>query len=237
MLDFFRVTATSLGTSVRVILATLRGMGSEGDDDNAEPVDNAQWMQPLGLMSRPKIPSSGNKITALVFRDGDEVHIFHVWDKSQATLQASDVDEGDTVLYSHGQPTCTLKLDKNGGITASVKSGQAFTVNGTNSATVVIDTNGNISATPASGKVLALGADQSSGSLQFVMNGTDVNNALNNLKTEITSLRTDMTTISTHVHPTTSPGSPTGASLTLTLIPTGSAPNTIPNQSAVVKTL
>lgn len=95
MLWPFKVIATRLGTRCRVLLADLRGAGSEGHDDDAEPYDGAEVRQPLGLFARPRVTAS---LVAWAVRMGDQVKPLFLTDKSQAPF--TDLDEGETDLYN-----------------------------------------------------------------------------------------------------------------------------------------
>lgn len=129
MIERMRVLATSLGTTVRVVMAQLRGVGSEGQDSSAEPYDGAEVVTPLGFVSRPKIPASGNLVTALVFRDGDDAFVIHVRDKLLPKISDSDVAAGDAVMFSPGTPGTTIKLLASGAI-AITSGSQDVTFNG-----------------------------------------------------------------------------------------------------------
>jgi hypothetical protein len=79
MLEFFKVTQTALGTAARVVLAQLRGVGQEGADNTAEPVDQAEVLHHVGFAARPKL---SEKTEAVVVRVGDEVLVLAILDKS-----------------------------------------------------------------------------------------------------------------------------------------------------------
>lgn len=125
VLDFMKLLATSLGSSARVVLAQLRGVGTEGDDDNAEPFDSSEVVQPMGLVSRPVATSS---LEALVLRDGDEAIVIAIVDKGMTAL--SDLDEGETRLYGAQRPTATLRIRASGAIEITAHSGQDIVLNG-----------------------------------------------------------------------------------------------------------
>jgi len=86
VIEFMKVTATRLGTRVRVVLAQLRGVGAEGDDDGAEPFDDAEVIHPLGFLSRPALSAS---LQAAVVRVGNDARVLAFVDKALARLEGT----------------------------------------------------------------------------------------------------------------------------------------------------
>jgi phage gp45-like len=124
-LDFFKVVRTALGTMVRVVTAGLRGAGVEGDDAGAEPLDDAEVLSPLGLDSRPFLTADTQ---AVALRQGDEVLILVVRDKSRAKL--TDLDEGETRLSGAKEVAARVRIRAAGKIEIDALAGQDVVVNG-----------------------------------------------------------------------------------------------------------
>lgn len=153
----FRIITNSLGGSNRVVMAQVRGVGVDGQDDQAEPGDDCEVLHPLGFMSRATIPANGNAVTMIGVRVGNDIIGLGVRDKSMPALTDSDLADGDAVMYSPGAPGSTVKMAANGDVTATVKSGQVFTVD-VNGAQLKIDANGAITLAAASGQSLTASA-------------------------------------------------------------------------------
>lgn len=125
MADFFetaKITGTSLGDQKRVLLAQLRILGEESDDDSAEPADDCEAISPLGLVARPAISS---ETEAVIARDGSDVVALAIVDKSLARLDSDpSLEEGETRLYGAQEPAAIVRIKANGDIVILPKSGQ-----------------------------------------------------------------------------------------------------------------
>lgn len=104
MLSPFRVTRAAMNAVAKLLLVQLRGVGDSGDDDSAEPVDDAAVLTQLGVAVRPVITST---LHALGYQDGDEVWVLKLWDK---TRSPTDLDEGETRLFSAGTIANVVRL-------------------------------------------------------------------------------------------------------------------------------
>lgn len=124
MIRFAKVLRTRLGASARTLLVQLRGLGSTGDDDGAEALDDVEVMQPLGLFSRPVIAA---KLEALIAEIGEEVVALVLGNKSQSAL---DVEEGETRLYGAKESTCRIRMRADGSIDIEAKSATDIRLNG-----------------------------------------------------------------------------------------------------------
>ena len=125
MADFFetaKITGTSLGDQKRVLLAQLRILGEESDDDSAEPADDCEAISPLGLVARPAISS---ETEAVIARDGSDVVALAIVDKSLARLDSDpSLEVGETRLYGAQEPAAIVRIKANGDIVILPKSGQ-----------------------------------------------------------------------------------------------------------------
>jgi hypothetical protein len=123
----FKVTATRLGSTARVMLAQLRGVGVEGDDEDAEPYDDAEVRQPLGLFSRPVITAS---LQALAVRLGHQILPLFLIDKSRAPF--TDVEEGETRLYGAGNAAARVRHHADGStdVESDTANGKDVVLNG-----------------------------------------------------------------------------------------------------------
>lgn len=119
-MDFgqFKVTATRLGQNARALLVQLRGVGSEGDDDGAEPYDDSEVRQPLGLFARPVLTPT---LQAFAVRLGHQIKTLFLTDKGQAPF--TDVDEGETRTYGVANPAARVRHRADG--TTNVESDTA----------------------------------------------------------------------------------------------------------------
>ncbi len=231
MYDFFKITRTSLGTNVRVLLAQLRGLGAEGDDDNAEPHDDVEVIYPLGLIARPYLTDHTEGVG---FQDGDEVTLLSIIDKGLAKLGVTpELEEGETRLFGAKEPGAMIRIKANGSIAANAKDGQTITLTA-NEATVVVKANGDIVVTPKSGQKVFIGSDSST---QAMLMGDDVTTRLNDLKDACNANRSDIDAIKSHTHDTTcgsGPGSATPSS-SLSSLPTASTVSAAPAQSTIAE--
>jgi hypothetical protein len=119
VLEFLRVTATTLGTHVRTVLAQLRGPAGE-------PYDAQEVGQPLGLTARPGRPAGETApvtVEALCARQGDDVVVLAVVDKSLPAL--TGLDEGETRLHgaATGNVVAQVRITAAGAIEVTSKAG------------------------------------------------------------------------------------------------------------------
>jgi hypothetical protein len=110
-MEFAKVTRARLGERVRVLLAQLRALGGEGADDAAEGWDDAEVVQPMGLLALPAMTPT---LEALFFRDGDESVVVHLLDKGLSRL--ADMLEGETRLYGVSNPAARVRCMPSGAL-------------------------------------------------------------------------------------------------------------------------
>lgn len=104
MIERFKVTGLALNAAKKLLLAQLRGAGDEGDDDGAEPVDDAVVYSQIGVAVRPVV---GAALRALGLQDGDDVLVLKLWDR---TRTPTDLDSGETRVYAAGAVGVVLRL-------------------------------------------------------------------------------------------------------------------------------
>jgi phage gp45-like len=124
MLRFAKVLRTRLGASARTLLVQLRGLGSTGDDDQAEALDDVEVMQPFGLFSRPPLATS---LEALIAEIGEEVIALVLGNKGASAL---DVEEGETRLYGAKESDARVRLRASGAVNVESKAATDITLNG-----------------------------------------------------------------------------------------------------------
>lgn len=149
---FWKVTATSLGTTARVLLAQLRGGGNNGDDNNAESYDGAEVLQPLGFFARPYITE---QTEALVWEIGDENVVLGIVDKSgggapTAYVPFTDVGQGGARMYGPKEPRTNINITPSGEMVVNVVSGQPCTFNLSGGTVLRIEASGAVSLTVGS---------------------------------------------------------------------------------------
>jgi hypothetical protein len=120
MLEFMRVVATRLGTRARVLLAQLRGAGNEGDDDDAEPFDDAEVVHPAGYLARPPNPAT---TVPLVHRDGDEAVVIALVDKGLGVVNDLAIGEVRITGVSAANVVAALRILASGQFTITSKTG------------------------------------------------------------------------------------------------------------------
>lgn len=131
---FAKVLRTALGERARALLVQLRGLGDTTSDDDAESHDDVEVFQPLGLFSRPTIRAS---LEALVAEVGEELLAFALADKGAGVL--SDVEEGETRVYSAGGSTCRVRLRADGSIDIEATSNKNIRITSAGSGEVVLN--------------------------------------------------------------------------------------------------
>lgn len=104
MIERFKVTGLALNAAKKLLLAQLRGAGDEGDDDGAEPVDDAVVYSQIGVAVRPVV---GVALRALGLQDGDDVLVLKLWDR---TRTPTDLESGETRVYAAGAVSVALRL-------------------------------------------------------------------------------------------------------------------------------
>jgi phage gp45-like len=125
MLRFAKVKLTSLATGARALLAQLRGLGPEADDAASEPYDDAELLQPMGLICRPV---RSDTLQALVFELSEDLVGLLLRDKGQPAF--TGLNEGDTMLYAAGDGTVKILLRASGRIEITAKAGSDIVHNG-----------------------------------------------------------------------------------------------------------
>jgi hypothetical protein len=123
-IEFAKVTRTSNGATVRTVLAQLRLTGAEGDDDRAEPAEDAEVIQPLGIVSRPVLTATTE---AVYVRIGDEIVVIGLIDKGAAV---HDCEEGETQVHSQAEPACRTRYRASGLLQIESKAGEDIQLNG-----------------------------------------------------------------------------------------------------------
>lgn len=104
-LGFFRVVGSALSGAVDRAQLQLRGLGQDGDNSGSEPIDDAVHVQPLGLFARAVVARS---LRAIGWRDGDDVHVLALWNKSIA--QDPSPEAGETRVYAVGAPKVCVRV-------------------------------------------------------------------------------------------------------------------------------
>ncbi len=133
-MQFAKVLRTSLASRARSLLVQLRGLGNTGDDDNAESHDDIEVMQPLGLFARPTIRAS---LEALIVAVGEDLLALALADKGAGVM--SDVEEGETRIYSAGGSTCRVRLRADGSIDIEATSNKNIRITSAGSGDVVLN--------------------------------------------------------------------------------------------------
>ena len=170
MIQFWKVTASTLGTAARTVTVQMRGGGAEGDDDateqgadptdpasnaRTESYDAAEVIQPLGLMARPYITA---RTEALAIELGDEVIALGLVDKSVgcgATTVFSDLEEGETRMYGAKEGAARVRIRPTGSLNLECLAGQSISITHP-SASIVINASGVIAITSAGGQDITL---------------------------------------------------------------------------------
>lgn len=123
-MEFPKVTLAKVGMATRVVTLQLRGFGQTGDDTDAEPTDNAELVQPLGLFANPSLTAETEAVTQ---RLGDQAVALAVIDKSLSVLSCPP---GTTILVSCGNASCLVKCNADGSMDLATASGQDVRFNG-----------------------------------------------------------------------------------------------------------
>lgn len=159
MIEFGRVTLTRNGSAGKTVTAQVRLTGSEGDDDNAEPMDDVEVVQPFGLSARPTLTAHTE---AAGFRAGDEFIPIALLDKSAAP---NDLAEGETRLWNQAgakittKPDGSIELESSGGAKITLGADGSITVSPGGAASIYLAT----SASDPTAKNVAAGGDAVSG--------------------------------------------------------------------------
>lgn len=126
MIEIYHVERVANGTRKRVLIATLRGAGNEGDDAHAVPDDRAEVVQPLGLYAVPEVTG---ETEAVAVRMGDQTLVLHMIDKSRA---AQTCEAGGTKVYGAGGTSADAQvyIRSSGKIEITAHAGQDVVING-----------------------------------------------------------------------------------------------------------
>lgn len=110
--EFLKVTLLTPSTERRVVTAQLRGMGEDGDDNGAEPFEDAEVLNPVGFITRPALTDTTE---ALGLRRGDEMVAVVIVDKGQ---NAVSVETGETRVQGCGasNQSAVIRVRANGAI-------------------------------------------------------------------------------------------------------------------------
>lgn len=110
-----KCTGTSLQGSGRCVRAQLVGAGEEGLDSEAESADDAETLQPAGLLARPAVTDT---LEGIAVQRGDELVCLVLVDKGAAT---QSLEEGETRLYGvgSGNATTVIRVRANGDVEVS----------------------------------------------------------------------------------------------------------------------
>lgn len=132
MITLMKLTHTTIDAVKRVLLAQLRGVGHEGDDDSAESYDDAEVYFPMGLIGRPSTADTDHPegLQALVFDDGaDQVGVLAFVNKLLAVLSPA-VEEGEMRLYGLKNQNANVRLRASGEVDINSDAGHNVVFNG-----------------------------------------------------------------------------------------------------------
>ena len=96
MLSLWKVTRAAFDATSKLLQVQLRGAGDEGDDEGAEPADDATVFTQMGMAVRPVVART---LRALGYQDGPDLWVLKLWDKARTP---TDLEEGETRLYAVG---------------------------------------------------------------------------------------------------------------------------------------
>lgn len=108
MFDLFKVVASELSSSAKLVLLNGRGLGDEDEGDTeSEAADEIAHLSPLGLLVMPNVRKS---LRALVARIGGPVELAAIalWDKAIAYDPAPQA--GETRVYAAKWPGVCVRL-------------------------------------------------------------------------------------------------------------------------------
>ena len=142
--EFLKVTLLTPSTERRVVTAQLRGMGEDGDDNGAEPFEDAEVLNPVGFITRPALTDTTE---ALGLRRGDEMVVAAIVDKGQ---NAVNIETGETRVQGCGTSNQSAEI--------RIRASGAITVASTGSGEITITSAGAITITSATGTNLNLTA-------------------------------------------------------------------------------
>lgn len=122
-LDVAQLTGVTVSTSERRMTGQVRARGQTGANDAAEPGEDCEIQQPLGLMARPIVTA---RTEAVYLRRGDELVITCMLDTGRS---AQSVESGETRLYGAGadNQTAVVRIRANGSIEVTPAAGQSLT--------------------------------------------------------------------------------------------------------------
>lgn len=162
MFDRFMVVGAAFSSVSKFLHLQMKGRGDEGDDENAEPVDDAPFIQQLGLAVFPVVQRT---LRALGWRYGDEVWVLKLWDKKKPV---TGMQSGETRIYSVGKLSVQIRLLEDGSIQIASDGGNVVLNGG--SLNVARESDG----VTASGAFLAWMSAVSSAVMVPPMSGTEV---------------------------------------------------------------
>lgn len=121
-LDVAQLTSVTVSTSERRMTGQVRARGQTGADD-AEPGDDCEIQQPLGLLARPVVTP---RTEAVYLRRGDELVITCMLDTGR---EPQAVEAGETRLYGAGADNqhAVVRIRASGAIEITPAAGQSLT--------------------------------------------------------------------------------------------------------------
>lgn len=126
MIEFFKLTLAALGGAARTVVAQVRGAGAEGADDDAEPLDGVELVQPYGLFAWP-VPSATAEVVGV--RVGDEVVGLGALDKGRPL--PAGMQQGEArVAGSSDAANYRSRPDGTSEVNSDTSAGKDVVVNG-----------------------------------------------------------------------------------------------------------
>lgn len=164
LFSLVKITQLAINSDAKQLLAQLRGDGDEGDDDTAEPEDDAPYFPQFGVAIRPVLQDT---LRGLAARFGDEMWLLKLWDRAK---QPTDLDEGETRLYSVGEKDARVRLLGDGAVEIRSKSQKSIKLI-VNSAEISIGNDGQVTILSASDQPLNI-SSQGSGAINVTPQGS-----------------------------------------------------------------
>lgn len=151
--EFLKVTLLTPSTERRVVTAQLRGMGEDGDDNGAEPFEDAEVLNPVGFITRPALTDTTE---ALGLRRGDEMVAVVIVDKGQ---NAVSVETGETRVQGCGMSNqaAVIRVRANGAIEITSTGSGAITITSAGAVNVTSATGTNLNLTAGTNVVMNAG--------------------------------------------------------------------------------
>ncbi len=139
MIQFFKVTGARWATRLaRTLLVQLRGVGAEGADNAAEPVDDVEVLQPMGLRAGPVLRGS---LEVVGVELGDERIALFLIDKSRQG-GAVEPEAGGTILHSLAAQACMVYCRASGRLEITAAPGQDVAITTSGAGAVSLTTGG-----------------------------------------------------------------------------------------------